>query len=436
MKVDRTHRRVPGQDKVAVYTPETFNAAEYFHRTEDQDAARYLLHTIECERVFHHDAEPFVPIKARYLQTIMGEDYHRIRQRLEEAQVIEVIHSYVVGERSMLYGLGKQHQEAIHRRTNLESPGIVKRLTRWRRQQYQDIHLPVHKYLRHWLEKIEIGEPELDESAKSYRDDLFNCLRLKDRDFRFWTCPYGRVHTNVTNLSAYLRKYISINGHQLYELDIANSQPYFLALLMLNHGNKVVPFPELVELAQELCPNCISSPETTPPQPAPLHYDTKTAYLYDSKALRKGVFLLAGLTFDADVEAYMDAVCDGTLYEFRSRNVPRDQAKKQLFSAVFFGEHKYHYQLEEDFKKYFPGVYRFIRKFKRKDYRHLAHALQRAESGFVVHRVCKRLMEQYPEIPVLTVHDSILSPDPELVYNVILQEAHKYGLVPKVKVKS
>ena len=162
----------------------------------------------------------------------------------------------------------------------------------------------------------------------------------------------------------------------------------------------------------------------------------KMEYLYDNKALRKGVSLLTGLTIEVDTEAYIEAVCDGTLYDFLCENLPRDQAKKQLFSAVFFGEHKYQYQLEGDFKKHFPTVYRFIRDFKRKDYRHLAHALQRSESGFVIHRVCKRLMEEYPELPILTVHDSILSPDPDLVYNVILQEAHKYGLVPKVKVKS
>ena len=117
MKVNSTRLHVPGQARVAVYTPETFDPAECFPGTEDQDAARYLLHTIECERLFHHDAGPFVPVKARYLQTIMGEDYHRIRQRLEEAKVIEVIHSYVVGERSKLYRLGERHREAIHRRS-------------------------------------------------------------------------------------------------------------------------------------------------------------------------------------------------------------------------------------------------------------------------------------------------------------------------------
>ena len=435
MEVNSTRLRAPNQARVAVYTPATFNPAKYFPGTEDQDAARYLLHTIECERVFHHDAGPFVPIKARYLQTIIGEDYHRIRRRLEDAKVIEVIHSYVVGERSKLYRLGERHRKTVHRRTYLESPSIVKRLTRWRRQRYQDIRLPVHKYLRHWLEKIDFGEPVLDQTAKSYRDDLFNCLRLKDKDFRFSTCAYGRVHTNVTNLSEYLRKYISINGQKLYELDIANSQPYFLALLILSHGNKVVPLPELVEFAQELSPNCVFSLETRPPQPTPLHYDMKMEYLYNNKALRKGLSLLTGLSQEGDVEAYMDSVCDGTLYDSLCGNVPRDQAKKQLFSAVFFGDHKYRYQLEEDFKKHFPTVYRFIRGFKRKDYRHLAHALQRAESSFVIHRVCKRLMEQYPGIPILTVHDSILSPDPELVYKVILQEAHKYGLIPKMKVK-
>ena len=106
-----------------------------------------------------------------------------------------------------------------------------------------------------------------------------------------------------------------------------------------------------------------------------------------------------------------------------------------LMTSEDADKYLYHYQLEDDFTKHFPNVYQFIRQYKKKDYRHLSHALQKAESSFVIHRVCQRLMNQYPEMPILTVHDAILTPEPELVYKVIITEAHRFGLMPKVKVK-
>jgi hypothetical protein len=58
----------------------------------------------------------------------------------------------------------------------------------------------------------------------------------------------------------------------------------------------------------------------------------------------------------------------------------------------------------------FPTVYAFL------VYQHnqhglggLARAMQRAESDLVIRRVCGTMTEQYPEAPLLTIHDSIMT---------------------------
>lgn len=146
--------------------------------------------------------------------------------------------------------------------------------------------------------------------------------------------------------------------------------------------------------------------------------------------------MLRNLQMRPDMKSYGDMVCEGKLYESLCNNLPRDIAKKHLFEAVFFGRHKHHYALEEDFKKLYPGVYDFIRATKRKDYRHLAHALQRTESQFVIHTVCNRLMRDHPDLPVLTIHDSILTSDPVLVRNIMAHEFWKLGLMPQLRVEA
>lgn len=57
----------------------------------------------------------------------------------------------------------------------------------------------------------------------------------------------GRLDTNLTSLPSYLRKFI-ISDETLYNLDIKNSQPYFLSVLIKN-DNKINP-EELLRYTQ------------------------------------------------------------------------------------------------------------------------------------------------------------------------------------------
>jgi hypothetical protein len=60
----------------------------------------------------------------------------------------------------------------------------------------------------------------------------------------------------------------------------------------------------------------------------------------------------------------------------------------------------------------FPTIHQFIKNYKKEngDYRVLAYDLQKAESDLVFNTVIKKVMQFYPEIKLITIHDSIVIP--------------------------
>jgi hypothetical protein len=66
-----------------------------------------------------------------------------------------------------------------------------------------------------------------------------------------------------------------------------------------------------------------------------------------------------------------------------------------------------------------------------------ARAAQRLESTLMIHGACQRLMSERPDIPVVTIHDSILTlPEHiETVRGVIMSEFAKFGISPTLRSK-
>jgi hypothetical protein len=61
--------------------------------------------------------------------------------------------------------------------------------------------------------------------------------------------------------------------------------------------------------------------------------------------------------------------------------------------------------------------------------------MQRAESDFMYHCVVRRLMEHHAEVPVIVIHDSIMTTEEHcpLVRRIFEEEFARIGLHPTVK---
>jgi hypothetical protein len=121
--------------------------------------------------------------------------------------------------------------------------------------------------------------------------------------------------------------------------------------------------------------------------------------------------------------------------QVQGRDFTRDDFKRALFADVFYGRMQVLTPLTKLFAAEFFQVYQFILAEKKPGYEELARTMQRAEAEFMLGTVCKRLFEYHPDVPVVTVHDSI-STTPEhvaLVERVVLEEFTRIGINPTLK---
>lgn len=223
----------------------------------------------------------------------------------------------------------------------------------------------------------------------------------------------GRFHSPLTQLKKELRKYLRYEGKRLYGIDIVNSQP-LLALVVLDYDlftrneiNKIIAkynpvHKELFDLNSQ---SHILNPITNL-----LIREIKNSHL------------------KRDVQLYKESVINGSFYELfgtllLEKNLLPDEikvspekirkfAKNAIFNA-FFSEVKHaHWNKHiKAFKTCFPTVAKIFDLIKagRGNHPALACTLQRFESNLVLHQTCTVLNETNPEMPLFTVHDSIVS---------------------------
>jgi hypothetical protein len=113
----------------------------------------------------------------------------------------------------------------------------------------------------------------------------------------------------------------------------------------------------------------------------------------------------------------------------------RGQFKERLFADVFFGKHGYRSPLKQHFEREFPTMAWMLQSLKERDYRHVARLMQSYESTLFIAIICQRIMNEQPELPVFTIHDSILAicDGVEFVRDVIREEFGKLGFSPRLK---
>jgi hypothetical protein len=188
-----------------------------------------------------------------------------------------------------------------------------------------------------------------------YNRNKYSIDCIDDNQIFYHFDEYGRMHTNFTVLKSFIRKNcLLIDEEETYEVDISNSQPIFLNILMQN-----------------------------------------VSYYHN-----EGVQFYRYLTYN------------GKFYQYIMDKFPLYTDKKmvkEMVYKVFFGKNKKNIH-DINFEYLFPEVYGFILNFKKNkgDYRSLSHALQLAESNLIFNKIVKSIMNYNPDIKLVTIHDSII----------------------------
>lgn len=191
-----------------------------------------------------------------------------------------------------------------------------------------------------------------------YNRNIYSVDCINDKHIFYHFDDYGRMHTNYTILKSFIRKNcLLIDGEETCEIDIPNSQPLFLTKIIDMDSN-----------------------------------------LVDQKEL-----LL-----------FKELTTSGTYYQYVMNQLGESNKKKvkEMTYKVLFGRNIASSKVDKNFKKLFPTIHQFIKNYKKEngDYRVLAYDLQKAESDLVFNTVIKKVMQFYPEIKLITIHDSIVVP--------------------------
>jgi hypothetical protein len=323
-----------------------------------------------------------------------------------------------------------------------------------------------------------------------YRQTLRMTIELiHSEEWEHTVCDFGRFHTPFTRLLSELRAFVSFNGQKLTNVDLSNSQPLVLVLLFPRSEspqgpqgqNRSEDHSESAEdhsgrdageengeqdTEKESVGHCSGSRRSPSQSPSSymllkerdksvvravdkaINHDNQCARFKEQRKAETeeetdGPTKRNQNTLPADMEQYRSDCESGQFYEKLMQRVGvhpegRGQFKKDVFREIYYGKAWEDTALRRAYIETYPNVWKLIVKQKAGNYRKLAWAMQREESRLMIDTVCYRFATEFADVPIITVHDSILTTAEhvELVCRVIREEFAKAGISPTIKTTS
>ena len=452
------------------YNPQGFDptAVLPFHLHRYADYARFFLHILYAQRVFKEVKEEFVPLKAAYLRRFFPSNavYKQVREALLASETIvcdgvcyqaDTLTWRNLNDRHRSgkcygYKLGPRWEGVRHERVTLTTKALLNSIAKINLARQTEIITLPHRHIWHCLQDITIDHAsaaqELDalmvdatlEEIDGFTGQRMVCDGIRDRDWFWHVCHFGRVYNNVTGLKKSLRQYLRANNHSLVACDVANSQPLLVGLLCrhmkqgyssinLSNLTQSTQFNHYVEIDQEFLDRLYhSSPQKQQEDGGGGQGDS----LYDV-VLTKSSQLGLG-----DVERYVRLCEEGRFYDelmvLDDNQTDRETFKKQVFTQVFYGKNCYDGRLTRLFAQEFPTVWETIRTIKKEDYKRLSHHMLRLESEIVINRAVRQCAVE--GIWVVTIHDCLVTyPEhAERVSQIMVEAFESVGINPTVKI--
>lgn len=360
---------------------------------------------------------------------------------------------YIVGKKSRGFAYTSQYSVEA-KQTIITHQRLIKKILKFYEVDFSkpiidDTELDI-SYLTKWLSDRKLKIDFV--TAKQYLLDLYiKESSLNDDSFDYWNyhamqrfnsrlrplvlfhkgnfspkldTTAGRLHSVLTQLKSDLRQFITYDNQPLVSIDIVNSQPY-LASVLLNYEK--YEKNNILHLIQLYNPNLLSSTQN-PIMLAKLIQKVENA---------------------ENVIKFINSVKTGRFYEEFGKLIGIDASidnnrrivKDATFSALFSPNEKAkHIKEVQLFKSTYPEVYEVFRTVKSAKGKHraLSCMLQRLEANLILHTICKNINQINPDIPMFTLHDSIITV-PEY-QDVIEQEMKQVlenavGFAPELKVE-
>ncbi len=388
----------------------------------------------------------WINIHSKELEKKLGREYRHIMEGLQTRGIIEINDRYSTGRFTKSYRLADAYRthrfREFNRENNQQLPSQVRlddsdRVGWGLVKMMQKVSLPPDCKFKGWNGVIE-------EQVRNHR-------------FYATRCQYGRFHTSFTGLNKKARRQlITEQGHKLIEVDVSHCQPLIMAAMIhsiisqlitsqlitsqlntsqlntsqLNTSQHATSQPPISQLYTP-------HPNTPHPIPIPIcsAFDDFGRYteLCESGTLYEHIAKLCG-----DVGLTLrDCYQPGDWKPHWENGAVKVKHAKKAFLVMTFCENDM-MRLNPVFgvvQGAFPSVAEFMLESKRECYQELARNCQRSEARLMIDGVCADIIDNHPEVTILTVHDAILTPihHAEIVEDAIRRQFRKLGLKPFLK---
>jgi hypothetical protein len=392
---------------------------------KNEEVARAVLDHLIVFGAFRRDGD-WVQCHHEAMAELLGgrRAWDRARNGLLDRGTIESDDRYWTGHQSKSYRLGPEWLGCELERFNLRDRRLAASVKAAQdRRARRDLWQEHHYHLERQIERATIdidetlrwarGKPEW-KRAKGAR--LIELIKV-GASLMTLSRNTGRLFSVVTQLPRDLRRSLRIDGEPFVELDISNSQPLLLASINVHFFINNRRRKEKEESGE--------------------------SFSLSTNVARNDVrfWMIDGMQIDVD--DFVDVCESGTFYEelAEAAGMPcetaadRDRVKVLAF-RILFGRDRPNDPRWIGFKRRWPTMAALLAAIKADDHRNAARLLQKTESNLMVDGVGARLAHEHPHIPLLTIHDAVLTPDPfvETVRDFVLGTWAQVGLTPRLKV--
>lgn len=442
----------------------SLSSSQYF----DKDRLIYIIGLISSIPAKNKDSiteNGYVPINSKLIRNAF-KDYHPYLEYLIRTGVLCTDGQYIQGEKSKGYKFTERYENVSLVRYNYPAfQGEVKTIPSEVFSEEDGKFIPntviSYPYLTYWYDTkgLHIDKQAAVNYAHTIMQDKFNKGREywdinRDKSHgnfvkrkypltQYHAALYNinsialgdykvsidtnvhRLHSVITNLQKIYRRFLNYNGAPLVNIDISNSQPYLLCLLL---------DPRFWDKNSDIPLNIGTLPQNVQDK-------------FSEEQLEEIKTYVSLLDWnDSTLSEYIQKASHGQIYEYMIQiinhaqrvNLSRDDIKVMILTTLF-SKNRYMPTYKRYFKMNFLPIYELIELTKKDDHTALSCLLQSIESEIILHRCCKRILEEgNQQVPIFTIHDSICTvmEYESFVKEIMIQElSDSIGYVPFIKIE-
>lgn len=425
------------------------------------DGCYYLIHTILQQSFSEKNREckpnSYFNLSSELLQKICGKTYKIFLTVLVSNGIIECDGEYSkVKNKSFGFRLNRKYREQNVAFKTITDCVIKKNIKNYYRESNKMQKTRLH-HLAHIARWQVYGKLKIDKEAaldfmESFKNEMtkqLNSTELKEEfleeqqsfifsrynrgknqienwndDIRFSVdSAGGRFYSQVSIMMSILRNFLKHDGDELISFDIKNSQPlHFLLCLKLAFLSNRTEYYSLYNLNEELY-KFLHAEAGEAIKAFIEQYEEEEDIIYPS--IMCGV-IKESLTSTAFQNSdYAFHVKEGKIYEFiqekfegkfRTEDLidrfsSRAKTKVEFLKLMYFDPATNSDANETflEFKKYFPKEAELMRILKIRKHNDFSILLQKMEALVILHEICGDIYDYCSEIPLYSVHDSIIT---------------------------